>query len=92
MREKCVAGKNILLCRFSQKKSCATTVVHLDIIFDELHCDGEGELYVSSAKLKEAPKSQVKGPKPRLEGVDPMQSWQRSQALCFQCWGFQAGL
>jgi hypothetical protein len=35
-----------------------------------MHCDGAGEL--SSAKLEEALKSQVKGPKPRLEGVDPM--------------------
>ena len=40
------------------------------VIFAELHCDGAGEL--SSAKLEEALKSQVKGPKPRLEGVDPM--------------------
>ena len=40
------------------------------LIFAELHCDGAGEL--SSAKLEEALESQVKGPKPRLEGVDPM--------------------
>eukprot|EP01047_Picozoa_sp_COSAG01_P005736 COSAG01_NODE_199_length_22202_cov_23.993668_22_plen_206_part_00 len=33
------------------------------VIFAELHCDGAGEL--SSAKLEEALKSQVKGPKPR---------------------------
>jgi hypothetical protein len=37
------------------------------IIFAELHCDGAGELHVSSAKLEEALKSQVKGPKPRLD-------------------------
>ena len=44
--------------------------VNFTCIFAELHCDGAGEL--SSAKLEEALKSQVKGPKPRLEGVDPM--------------------